>query len=278
LTLAWPKGAPASGDVLIACADANIANTPAAPAGWTALYATSAGRKGTALFYRIAGPKEPAAVVFAIPHPYNVGAAMVRVTGAGATAPIWSHTTNAGTGSITTAAVVPNVVGMLPLACFASVTAGEPTNAAGWTIDTREGQYYSALFEQRQSLTPNTTTGISVTSIDTAPASSTVNDAYGLLVAPAGVTEGGLTLTPASIAFGGVKAPAQTVTVTQTGNTSFTANSQNCSTVATVLGQGGGKFNVAPVGVGTCTVTIAGAAGATIALPVSTTATVLNLN
>ena len=39
LALTWPKGAPAAGDVLVACSEAQWQTTPQTPTGWTALLA-----------------------------------------------------------------------------------------------------------------------------------------------------------------------------------------------------------------------------------------------
>ena len=200
LSLIWPKGAPAVGDLLVACVESQYAATPQSPAGWTALYSTSLNSFGTALFYKTASANESASVVFRIPSPYNVSAAMIRVSGAATGAPLWSHAA-AKTASFTTAPIVPNVLGMLPLACFGGVNATSFSVAAGWKVDAGRTGAYLTTIEQRQATTTDLTTRISVST--TATGSQSNNNAYGLLVAPARASSGGVNLSPATVAFTG---------------------------------------------------------------------------
>ncbi len=277
LTVTWPKGRPAQGDLLVACAESQWQALPQTPSGWTALYAANA-TFGTALFYKIAGAAEPASVGFGIPSPYNISASIVRITGAAASAPLWSHAANAGLATLASQSIVPNVLGMLPLACFGGVNAGSYTTASGWSLTTHDSNGYATSIEQRQSDTSDITSPISVSATTSNGAASTTNDAFGILVAPAAITATGpIGLDPSSVAFQSPQAASVTVAATEPGITAFSASGTSCSGIATLVTNGGGRFTLSPVATGSCSFTIRDASGHTAVLPVSTTSTVVNV-
>ena len=276
LTLPWPKGAPAQGDLLIACAQSQWQALPQTPAGWTALFAANA-NFGSALFYKIAGSAEPAAVQFTIPSPYNISASILRITGAATSAPLWSHATDSGVATLATQPIVPNVMGMLPLACFDGVNAGSYTTAPAWSLATNDVNAYATSIEERSAVTSDLTTAISVSATTRSGAASTTNDAFGLLIAPAtNAASGPIVLTPSSIAFGSLTAAAQTVTASESGTPSLTASGPSCTGIATLAPKGGG-FTVSPVGVGSCSFTFSDTSGHSALLPITTTSTFANL-
>jgi hypothetical protein len=309
LSLSWPKGAPHAGDLLLACIENqwNVTATP--PMGWSALSST-ASAFGSSLFERVAGAGEPATVVFALPSSGNISASMVRITGAASSGLQFAHSETSGT-SATTPSLVPSVLGMLPVACFGGISLTSYSVASGWSLATQSmtsSKTYTTLLEMRSTLTTSTSTGVIVTTTGSGATSSTQNDAYGILVAPASAatttptapptasptsaptapptatpttapSPSALTLNPSSVSFLAIPSAAQMVTASQTGNTSFTASSTNCSGIATITPAGGsGTFSVSPVAVGTCAFTITGAGGQSMLLAVSVTVTQIIIN
>jgi hypothetical protein len=186
---------------------------------------------------------------------------------------MWSHNENFGVASISPPALVPSVLGMLPLVCVGGVNAGSYSFAAGWTPVTQSASTYVNTVATGAATT-DTRTPISVTAAASNGTLTIQSDAYGLLVAPAAASTG-VSVQPASISFLATAVPAQTVVATQSGNSSFTASSTNCLGVATLTQTANSVFSVVPVAAGACSFTISGSAGSSVALPVTVTTTTI---
>jgi phospholipase C len=184
MTLAWPNGAPASGDLELACVESQWGVTPNAPAGWKALY-QSANAFGTALFYKVAGASETATVTFSLAAAGNISVAMTRVAGTSGATPQFSHATITGRVlSASTAAIAPSSNGMLPIGCFAGVNVASYATASGWNSDAQGAGTYANFAENRTTLTSGSA-AVGVTAAVLGTSTGTQIDAYQILLAAA---------------------------------------------------------------------------------------------
>jgi hypothetical protein len=184
----WINGAPASGNVLIAAAICNFAETPAVPSGWTALQtnAGSGSNPGSLLCYKLTDGTEGASVTWAVVsgNAKNLAVAMLNISAASLTTPQSSMNIGTSSASVTTASITPAVVNSLVVAFFVSMqaTTGVST-ASGWSAQATAGTTYSAFAEIQDTYAPNTTTGITVSATLTA-STVTGSAAFQAIIAP----------------------------------------------------------------------------------------------
>jgi predicted aconitase with swiveling domain len=166
-SIPWPDGVPPNGYNLIAVATCDLNETPATPAGWTAL----AVRTGTAsvcgagLYWKFAGLGEPSSIAWSLQSGDSAGkhltVSMCTVSNA---TPVVTQSSYSN-GYLVTNPITPLTVGALVLVGFTADNAVTAfTVPSGWSLVTESVTGYSTMIVQDNTLTPDTVTPISTSS------------------------------------------------------------------------------------------------------------------